>query len=309
MTATSAETSVTHGVSGFAAGVRELIGRRMAKASSSVGGNIAQLMPGNAQLMPGKMLRTRLASRLMGCPDVRTNHATIARICAATEMAHTARLCHDDVIDGGLVRRGRSALWRITSASGAVLIGDILLCEAMNIVCEAENGRYVMPFVQKLREVCAAEAEQELELRGRQLDEQTCLRLARGKTGPLFAFVALVCAGDDSALCETLEEAGYLIGAACQLADDLLDVAGDEAISGKTLGTDGKRGKFTLAQASQENHRLVKHHVSELCRSALDSLSMRPGHRRALAEFLRSDLGPVFNGYGLHLKVCAAQTP
>lgn len=302
MTLTSAETTVTNTAGGFAGGVRKIIARRMARAASSVRGNVVQLMP-------GKMLRTRLASRLVSCPDARADHATVARICAATEMAHTASLCHDDVIDGGLMRRGRSALWRTTSASGAVLIGDLLLCEAMNIVCEAEDGRYVMPFVQKVREVCAAEAEQELELRGRQPDEQTCLRLARGKTGPLFAFVGLVCAGDDAALCEALEEAGYLIGAAYQLADDLLDVTGDEQFSGKTLGTDGRRGKFTLAQAPQENHRLVKGHISELCRSALDCLSARPWHRRTLAEFMRSDLGPVFDGCGLRLTVRAARTP
>ena len=220
--------------------VRKLIADRVA-ALPLPGLNPAAI----SQLLPGKMLRTRLAARLAAGETRAADPQTLPIVCAATEMAHTASLCHDDVIDGGLIRRRQPALWRTTSPSGAVLIGDLLLCEAMDLLLDTEGGRHVAPFVAKIREVCAAEAEQELLFRGQQPEVETCLRLARGKTGALFAFVAGVCGGDDEPLASALEEAGYKLGTAYQLADDLLDVIGSEELTGKTLGTDARREKRT----------------------------------------------------------------
>ncbi len=199
-----------------------------------------------SQLLPGKMLRTRMAARLSTRLTVPVE--TLQHVCAAVELTHTASLCHDDVIDNALVRRGQPALWRASSRSGAVLLGDLLLCEAMGLLTGTDGGRLVRPFLAKLRETCAAEAEQELRLRGREVGRDVCLRIARGKTGPLFAFVGLAAGGADAALSAALEEAGYRVGTAYQLADDLLDVEGCEEAAGKTLGTDVARRKFTLAQ-------------------------------------------------------------
>ena len=254
-----------------------------------------------AQLMPGKMLRTRLASRLaaQGLPDL--GPSALARVCAATELVHTASLCHDDVVDNTLIRRALPTLWRATTPSGAVLIGDLLLCEATGLLLQTAGGRYVKSFVAKVREMCAAEAEQEIRWRGRCPDESTCLRLARQKTGPLFAFVARACAGDDGRLAAALEEAGYCLGAAYQLADDLIDVLGREDVAGKTLGTDRERGKFTLAHASEDGPDVVRRHVSALCNAALEGLDSWPQARGALRRFFVSDLGPVFRRHGQHL--------
>ncbi len=253
------------------------------------------------QLMPGKMLRTRLAARLAGLGSLYASGATIELTCAAVELVHAASLCHDDVIDNSLMRRGQPTLWSATGRSGAVLVGDLLLCEAMDLLLDLEDGRYLGAFVEKVREVCAAEAEHELKFRGKQLDQQTCVRLARGKTGPLFAFVGYVCGGKNNALSRALEEAGYRIGTAYQLADDLLDLIGNEGVSRKTLGTDLKRHKFTLAQLPRKGQSLVKEQITGLCASALDCLAAWPGMRDALVEFLEFDLQPVFGLYGISL--------
>jgi len=245
------------------------------------------------QLLPGKMLRTRLAARLMATRAVAAEAAT--RLCAATEMAHTASLCHDDVIDNALIRRGLPTLWSVSSTSAAVLVGDLLLCEAMRLVLDTDGGRHVGRFVQSLREVCRAEAEQELLWRGRTADVATCLRLARGKTGPLFAFAASICAEPGSALALALAEAGYRIGAAYQLADDLVDINGDEAAVGKTLGTDAARGKVTLAQLDDGRTKVLIEQVSELCCSALALVTRWPEAQAAVATFLAKDLQPVLD--------------
>ncbi len=274
------------------AGVRRLAAGRLRRIASSVGGT-GNVMP----LLSGKMLRTRLAARLAPALPGRFLSgwwAALARACAATELIHAASLCHDDLIDAGLVRRGRPTLWRAAGPTCAILIGDVLIFEAFHLLLDAGDGRYAKSFASKIREMCAAEVEQELELRGKPLDIPTCLRIARGKTGPLFAFVGQVCGGDDAALSEALEESGYLVGTAYQLADDLLDVVGEERVAGKTLGLDAVQLKYTLPQFSENAPGVTQEHISDLLGAALDSLEAWPRVRSALAEFLHQDLRPLF---------------
>jgi geranylgeranyl pyrophosphate synthase len=246
-------------------------------------------------LLPGKMLRSRLGARLVACEDLATDPAVIRNVCAVTEMTHTASLCHDDVVDNASKRRGRPALWQSLGTSAAILIGDVLLCEAMDLLAHTGGGRHLGAFIAKVKEVVVAEAEQELVLPGRQLDEATCLRLARRKTGPLFAFVAAVCGGDDKALSAGLEEAGYHIGTAYQLSDDLLDLEGREDVAGKTLGTDSQRRIPTLAQMPAEGRRAVRDLICELCSQALSCVRAWSGVSGALRQYLISDLQPVLD--------------
>jgi len=254
-------------------------------------------------LAAGKMLRTRFAARLIEGASEETE-TRIEKLCAAVEMVHTASLCHDDVIDHAQFRRGRPSLWRATGASGAILLGDLLLCEALKLLLEVDGGRYVAPFVDKLTEFCTAEIEQEIGLRGKPLDACTCQRLARGKTGPLFAFLGHACGGGERALCAALEEAGYLAGTAYQLADDLVDVLGEERVTGKTLGTDAERGKFTLASHSGDGAEATRERISRLYDAALARLSRWPHMRKRLAAFLADDLQPVFERHvGLHIEI------
>ena len=270
--------------------VRVLVKNQLQKLEPLLGdgGNLEQLMP-------GKMLRTRLVARLADADPSRVPLATLERACAATEIVHTASLCHDDVIDNGLVRRAKTTLWCATTPSAAVLVGDALLCDALLLLQGAEGGRYVGPFLAKVREVCTAEADQELKFRGKELDEATCLRLARSKTGPLFAFAASVCGGDDADLSASLEEAGYRIGTAYQIADDVLDVAGCEEAAGKTLRTDVLRRKFTLPQAPQTGPDIAREHIRGLCNSAIDCLADQPALRKGLERFFSQDLQPIFD--------------
>jgi len=198
-------------------------------------------------------------------------------------------------VDNAVVRRARPALWRATGPSAAILIGDLLLCEAMELILSVEGGRLMPAFVAKVREVIRTEVEQELLLRGQAVDEAACVRVARGKTGPLFALVAGICGGSDAGLSEALEEAGYRIGTAYQLADDLLDVVGDEGVAGKTLGTDSVRRKYTLPLSGAGGGRITRLYVGELCESALACLEAYPEARAAVMGFLRCDLRPVLD--------------
>ena len=272
----------------FVSRVRLLVERRILRALSE-----STLDIGVQAVMPGKMLRTHLVGRL--CTDgwSSVNSSTFQFACAATELVHTASLCHDDVVDDAMIRRAAPTLWRTVGPSGAILIGDLLLCEAMGLLLEVEGGRLVRGFLAKVREVVEAEALQELVYRGQQVDVETCFRLARSKTGPLFAFIAEICGGEDALLCGLLEEVGYRIGTAYQLSDDLVDVLGTEGTVGKTLGTDSIRGKFTLPRIGDSGERTARESISELCISAVELLDDYPKPREGLREFLCHDLQPV----------------
>jgi geranylgeranyl pyrophosphate synthase len=249
-------------------------------------------------LLGGKMLRSRLAGRLMLSGAGAADAGLVERAAAAVELVHTASLCHDDVIDNALLRRATPTLWRRTSSSGAVLVGDILLCEAMTLLLETENNSLLVAFMGKVTQVCLTEARQELVYRGRQIDEETCLALAFGKTGALFAFAAEACARMGSDEAAAFGQAGYCLGTAYQLADDLLDVVGNEKQAGKTLGTDGKRNKFTLPQVEPDGAELSIRHVRRLCSEAAQVVDAWPMARQAVEDFLARDFGPVLEMIG-----------
>jgi len=82
-----------------------------------------------------------------------------------------------------------------------------------------------------------------------QLRVEDYLRIVEMKTGSLFAVageLAGTISGADKELIETLRQFSLRIGTAYQIYDDCLDLAGTEAKTGKTLGTDLRKGKFTL---------------------------------------------------------------
>jgi geranylgeranyl pyrophosphate synthase len=241
----------------------------------------------------GKMLRTLLVQRLCGTNAQDFDMDAMSFSCAAVELVHAATLLHDDVIDVGEVRRGEPALWRQSSASASILVGDLFLCRAISFLSRKGNAKLIDLFIEKMHETCAAEIRQELALRGKTLSEKECLRIARGKTGPLFAFCAALCSKGDRFLEAALEEAGYRIGTAYQLADDLIDEKGDCKKCGKTLGTDRLRQKYTLARINGDKEGYVKGLINSLCASAADLLVQWPPMHSGLQTYLENDLYPV----------------
>lgn len=274
----------------FVCQVQAIVQQRTTGALTSLNGHIPA-----ESFTPGKMLRTRLAGRLLAGGAAAGNCHQVRAACAAIELVHTASLCHDDVMDNSFIRRSVPTLWQAVGTSGAILIGDLLLWSAVELLAQPESNQQMPAFIAKVKQVVQAEAEQELCLRGTPIDVDTCLRLARDKTGPLFAFPAMVCGGQDEVLSAALEEAGYRIGTAYQLADDLLDVVGDEAAVGKTLGTDRQRGKETLPQAGETGQRITFDFIKDLCKSSLQGLENYPKMRDAIAEFLTCDFEPALN--------------
>ncbi|HMP73664.1 MAG TPA: polyprenyl synthetase family protein [Kiritimatiellia bacterium] len=248
-------------------------------------------------LASGKMLRSRLCFRV-GIP-AGVNYRTLLYASAAVEMIHAASLLHDDVIDGGQLRRGAPTFWVQRGIPGAILVGDLMLFKALDLTCDLENGALTRKLIKLTGEVCDAESEQELLLRGYAPSWENCIKIARRKTGALFAFSAFACSKGDPKLGDILLEAGYEIGTAYQLADDILDATGSTDTSGKSLGSDVQRNKTTAATTASALPELTIDqavaYVHELCDQALRQLKPWPNVHRGWTDFMELDMKPALD--------------
>ncbi len=245
-------------------------------------------------LANGKMLRSRLAIRLGSAAQA--PYQTALHAAASVELIHAASLLHDDVIDGGYLRRNLPTFWVEKGVPGAILVGDLMLFKSLDLLGRVEDARLVPALVRMTGEICDAEAEQELVLRGKSALWENCVRIARRKTGALFAFAGYAAGGQDSVLSATLQEAGYLAGTAYQLADDLLDATGEEAAAGKTLGTDEARAKTTAVSAAHHDGVDATAYIESLCSEAETSLSPWPHIKHAWRIFMNQDFRPALSG-------------
>lgn len=235
----------------------------------------------------GKMLRSRLAYRLGSATGV--NPEILLHGSAAVEMIHTASLLHDDVIDGGVLRRGMPTFWVEKGSAGAILVGDLLLFKAIDLMCRVAEGAHTHDLVKLTGEVCEAESEQELMLDGADSELEICQSIARRKTGALFAFAALIAGGGNAERQNLLKEVGYLVGTAYQLADDILDTR-DDMQSGKTLGTDAARGIVSAANLDRDQ---LRAHLDILLNKAKELLQDDPTALCGLEDYLELDFQPA----------------
>ncbi len=244
-------------------------------------------------LLAGKMLRTKLAIKLLGTEVTEEEFTRVKYGCAAIELVHTGSLFHDDVIDHASLRRGKSTLWKRLTTNASILTGDYLFCEAFSFFGDPTLSTYISAFTSKIQEVLLSEVEQELVHRGNELKEDASIGIARRKTGPLFAFPAELCSGGDPDLRERLREVGYRIGTAYQLFDDLMDEIGNEEDSDKTPGTDRLRKKYTLAHNEEGQQKIVEK-INELCETSLEMISQWEQKHNGLNTYLLNEFNKIY---------------
>ena len=195
----------------------------------------------------GKMLRPSLVL-LSGnaCGTISQRHFAIA---AAVEMIHIATLCHDDVLDEAQLRRYHRTINALHGNEAAVLMGDLLVSRAFGLCSSLDCTMINRRISQTIGTVCQGELMQ-LQCRGNyQLSEGQYIDIISRKTASLMAtccYLGAYAAGADQRVCQTQEMFGHNLGIAFQIMDDVVDLCGDEQVSGKSLGTDIAQEKLTL---------------------------------------------------------------
>ncbi|MRJ76090.1 polyprenyl synthetase family protein [Aeromicrobium sp. SMF47] len=194
----------------------------------------------------GKRFRPLLV--LLAAEFGESSRADVARSAVVVELTHLATLYHDDVMDEADVRRGAPSANARWGNSVAILVGDYLFAQASDLVSDLGTEAVRI----QARTFSRLVQGQIRETIGPADDEDALahyLAVVADKTGSLIATAALFgskMAGAPADVQETLTEFGERIGAAFQLADDIIDVASETGDSGKTPGTDLREGVPTL---------------------------------------------------------------
>lgn len=208
--------------------------------------SIAPLLRHGTQL-GGKRLRPAmllLAARATG--ELRDDHVVLGTV---VEMVHTATLIHDDVLDRAETRRHTPTVNAVWNDDLSILLGDYLFAQSFRLAATLESTEACRWIGEAARRVCEGEMRQIQQRDVLDLDEATYVEMIRGKTAELCRVACELGArhaGASQSQVEALGRYGDALGIAFQIADDALDLWGDDDAVGKTLGTDLRQGKWTL---------------------------------------------------------------
>jgi octaprenyl-diphosphate synthase len=195
----------------------------------------------------GKRLRPLLALLAGGASGkIGSDHVDLAVI---VELIHIATLVHDDVMDEAERRRAQPTANARWGNSLSVLLGDCLFAHALTLSTNFENADISRTIARTAATVCSGEMIQTQRRFDLTLTVEDYLRIVEMKTGSLFSTAAELAAVLSEAkpnVIETFKKFGVQVGTAYQIYDDCVDLAGSESVTGKTLGTDLRKGKFTL---------------------------------------------------------------
>jgi octaprenyl-diphosphate synthase len=201
----------------------------------------------HVRLFRGKRLRPiLLLLTARACGRVVPAHHTLG---AVVEMIHTATLVHDDILDGATTRRKAATVNSVWGVQPAVLLGDYLFTRAFHLAATVGDARACERIGAATDRVCEGELAQILNKGNLDLTEVEYFDIIDGKTAELTACccdLGALYAGMDTPVVDAMSRYGRYLGQAFQVADDLLDLVGDEAKVGKSLGTDVDQGKMTL---------------------------------------------------------------
>ena len=196
----------------------------------------------------GKRLRALLtlgAAKLCGY----SKGSRDINLAACVELIHSATLMHDDVIDEGIVRRGKATLNKVWDNQSSVLIGDYLLSRCFEMMVEDGNLEVLKLLSSTSSKIAQGEVLQ-LQHKGEvDMLEETYLKIISAKTAELFAAatkVGAILSNVDLKEKKALEFYGRNLGLTFQIADDTLDYNSELKSFGKKIGQDFFEGKITL---------------------------------------------------------------
>jgi octaprenyl-diphosphate synthase len=193
------------------------------------------------RLRPALVLFSGLASG-----TVSRSHSVLA---AVVEMIHTATLVHDDILDEAMIRRHAATVNAEWGNETAVLLGDYLFTHAFHLAASLDSTRACRWIGHATNKVCEGEMQQVHDRGNLHLEEADYFAIIEGKTAELTAVCCRLgasYAGAPEATVSALERYGRHLGIAFQIADDVLDIWGEERVTGKSLGTDLEKQKLTL---------------------------------------------------------------
>ncbi len=196
---------------------------------------------GGKRLRPALLLLTAQATG-----EIHDAHHTLA---AVVEMIHTATLVHDDVLDEATIRRHEDTVNARWNNQTSILLGDYLFTHAFYLASSLETTFGCRTIGRATNIVCEGELLQTAASGNFKLSCEEYFHIIQAKTAELCACCCSLgahYAQSDQQTVEQLEAFGRQLGIAFQIADDLLDLVGEQQTVGKSLGTDLTKHRMTL---------------------------------------------------------------
>jgi len=212
---------------------------------------IGELLGHIAQFQ-GKQIRpacTFLSMRAFSSDPLQSEPLPLEAIkCGAViELIHSATLIHDDLLDDATIRRRVATVNKRWGERAAVLLGDFIYSRGFSISTGVQGVSRLLADTTHM--ICEGELLQVGSAFDVELTEERYYEIIRKKTAILYGMacrLGAMLAGAGREDQQVMEDFGTAIGMAFQIADDALDLIGDESVVGKSLGTDLKKGKLTL---------------------------------------------------------------
>ncbi|MXZ18575.1 MAG: hypothetical protein F4069_06910 [Rhodothermaceae bacterium] len=144
--------------------------------------------------------------------------------CLAIQMVHEASLHHDDVLDGGLERRGSATLLARKGIDASLLLGDLYLTSAYRMAAMTGVKEFLTEFIEAVEVMVRGESIQDTP-KGTENHQASYERIIRMKSGALFGIAAALPSwtNDANFTPAELREIGIELGAFYQMVDDFLD--------------------------------------------------------------------------------------
>jgi len=248
----------------------------------------------------GKRIRPTLAfatGEALGVPLERIDAAA-----AAVELIHCYSLVHDDLpaMDDDDVRRGKPTCHRAYDEATAILVGDALQALAFRALADYVPAEVPVASRLEMGSVLSLAAGSrgmvggqmiDLEAVGRVMDAAQLEDMHIHKTGALIrasVVIGALCAdGLNSGTRASLDHYAKCIGLAFQIQDDVLDVDGDQAVTGKASGADARLNKPTYPAllGLTEARRFAAQLVADALGS-IEWLGADARYLRAVAEYV-----------------------
>ena len=275
--------------------VRAMVGAALEEAIARLPrGELADAM--RYATLGGKRVRAFLvmeSARLNGVSD-----EAALPVAAAVEALHAYSLVHDDLpaMDDDDLRRGMPTVHIQWSEATAILAGDALQTLAFQLLTDAAIGpaEARLALIAEFSRAVGAQGMvwgQALDIAAEtavdEPDVKQVTRIQEAKTGALIEFSAVsgaIIAGADP---EPLRDYARNLGLAFQIADDILDVTGDEAATGKRVGKDEEAGKATFVSLlGLDGAQAKAATLVDRAEAALEPYGEAAGNLRELARFV-----------------------
>ncbi|GAB6150248.1 polyprenyl synthetase family protein [Clostridium novyi] len=241
----------------------------------------------------------RIRPTLMLCTYnvYKDNYKDIMPMACAIEMIHTYSLIHDDLpaMDNDDLRRGKPTNHKVFGEAMAILAGDGLLNEAMNIMFNysLNNDIRALKASKIISEASGVEGMiggQVVDIisEGKKITIDNLKYMHKNKTGKLIKspIIAGAILGDaPKEDIDILEEFGEKLGLAFQIKDDILDVIGDVKVLGKEIHKDKENNKTTFI--SEFGLESCKKMCIDLTKECLNLLKQIQGNTRELEEITK----------------------